>query len=399
MDERNNAAVKHIFRWDFALEVWNGKLYAASQSSGLRLPISKVQALALALFDGTRTDDEVENMWSRIFSGKGRSAVETASIRWNLLLPENCDMPHSVRKPVTLEHLSAILKNAEEDMGRPMIPENVVWRFTDQCRFCCSYCYEKDYLRKLRKPLILKEKMSVVDKLFMSGVRHVHLTGGDPFCEDDLYPILTELLKRNIRVSVLTKSRINVDAIRKMETNNLSLGFSIDSADSVIAGKLTGEKDFLQGVQKTMRLLKLNGIKFFAAYTLTQMNYYDFDKDMQWLLDQGTDRVEVTRYQETGRKQSDRELSITDSMWDEVKKKNARGVRFLDDKPAQCHSGRQSMTIDADGTVIFCDVFPDAGRFENIRQSSLSELWDQYSYNCFCRERGGKCYRCEKIFY
>lgn len=398
MDKRNNAAVKHVFRSDFLLEVWNGKLYAISEKSGLRLPISKVQALALALFDGIRTDDEVEKIWSRIFCGKGSSAVETASLRWNLLLPVDCDMFHSERKTYRPEQLSTILKYSAEDVGRPMIPENFIWRFTDQCRFECSYCYEKDYLRKLRKPLILKEKMAVVDKLFTSGVRHVHLTGGDPFCEDDLYPVLAKLLSRNLQVSVLTKSQINVDALRTMETKQLSLGLSIDSADPVKAEKLTGKKGFLQEVENTMRQLKIGGIKFFAAYTLNQMNYCRFERDVRWLLDQGAGKVEVTRYQKTGRKQADHDLFITDSMWKEVRKKNVMGIHFLDDEPSLCHSGTQSMTIDADGTVIFCDVFPDAGRFGNIQQSSLSELWNQYSYNCFCRERGGRCYRCREIF-
>ena len=409
MDGRVNVEKKHVFRPDFLLKIWEGEPCAVSENGNIHLPIKRTQALALSRFDGRRSDEEAEAVWNRLFfddrhdaDTEGKqipmpTAFQAASARLNLLLPVTISekyLGRCIRK--TERSVEEILRSAKEPAGRCTVPESIVWRYTDRCRRRCPYCYEKEYLGQLPELLSSEQKINLVKKLFDCGIKHVHLTGGDPFAEKDIYEVIFELLDCNIEVSVLTKEQIDIKQINGWRTDKLHLGISVDSSDPVKAGLLCGDDAYFQTVAENMDCLKGAGVRFFIAYTLNRLNLNDIEKDADWFLKQGAEHVEITEYQSRGIPEVDRRMAIDRREWEKVRELENSRIHFAHGGSVNCSSGTRSMTIDADGTVIICDVQPAEKRFASLIEHSLTEIWNGEAYVRYCTERGGKCFRSGK---
>src|SRR6185312_14253948 len=85
----------------------------------------------------------------------------------------------------------------EDLLGRPMGSLRV--SVTDRCNLRCQYCMpEKDYLWLPREELLTFQEITYLVGIFTDlGVRHIHLTGGEPLLRRDLCRLIQTLAEHS----------------------------------------------------------------------------------------------------------------------------------------------------------------------------------------------------------
>lgn len=75
------------------------------------------------------------------------------------------------------------------------------------CPFKCSYCdteYAKVDYRKVSLDKVMRE-------VFRRGLKHICITGGEPLLDEDVYPLIYELLSYSYIVTVETSGLVEID--------------------------------------------------------------------------------------------------------------------------------------------------------------------------------------------
>jgi 7-carboxy-7-deazaguanine synthase len=89
------------------------------------------------------------------------------------------------------------------------------------CNLYCSFC-DSEYARNgKRRNASIETIMNAVYKL---KNKHVCITGGEPLLQDDIYPLIYELVDRQYIVSIETNGSIEIE----MDTYNRSFSYCMD---------------------------------------------------------------------------------------------------------------------------------------------------------------------------
>lgn len=174
------------------------------------------------------------------------------------------------------------------------------WHITGRCNLRCRHCYQEETgPGELSLPDLLSvygQFLELLDRLSVKG--QISLTGGEPLCSPNFFPLLERFHADRERISfcVLTNGTLltpeTVERIRALEPGyvQVSLEGGPKMNDS-IRGKGTAKR-----IAKGIRLLKKAGIFTSLSFTATSENFRDFPAAVRYGKRCGADRIWSDRY-------------------------------------------------------------------------------------------------------
>ncbi|WP_284651883.1 GTP 3',8-cyclase MoaA [Flavobacterium terrisoli] len=134
---------------------------------------------------------------------------------------------------------------------------------TEHCNLRCSYCMPEEGIALTPKShLMTAEEIIHIAKTFVDyGVTKIRLTGGEPLVRKDAAPIIEELGKLNVDLSITTNGILVPNFISTFKAANIkTINISIDSLVEEKFNQITRRKYF-ETVFKNIDLLLSEGFK------------------------------------------------------------------------------------------------------------------------------------------
>ncbi len=94
----------------------------------------------------------------------------------------------------------------------------VQWLATYDCNFACGHC-EASAGKKGDSELTTEQVLSLVDELAGLKIKHMFISGGEPLVREDLFEIISYLLKKDIGYGIASNGYL-VDSFKKQFTKN-----------------------------------------------------------------------------------------------------------------------------------------------------------------------------------
>ena len=300
-------------------------------------------------------------------------------------------------------------------------PYIVSWNLTRRCNLSCPHCYIDSTIRleENNSELTLQEARLVIDELsYLNERLMLVLSGGEPLLRRDIYEII-EYASSGGFIPVLGTNGILLtkEVVRLLKEAGLrGAGVSIDSVNPEEHDRFRGLEGAWELSVSGLRYAREAGIETQIDVTLTDRNYQEIDRFIEFGAGLGVKAVNFFFLICTGRAMkadistSNYESALKD-VADRVFKEKRLMVRarcaphiyrILYDEGYSippgtrgCLAGRSYMRIDPEGNVTPCPYMPVI--VGNIRESSLSEIWNESTYLRLLREGTykGRCGSCE----
>ena len=282
---------------------------------------------------------------------------------------------------------------------------------------CNSRCYMCNIWNKYNSdPQKLKDELSLSEieefflrnKVFLHKLKHIGLTGGEPFLRKDIVGIIKVIRKilPNVRTGIQTNGQMDIIKDKISEIVGFYPDFSL--AVSIDGVKVTHDK--LRGIKgaydKAIALIKFSrrlGIKVSSGMTISSLNYREI-RDVKRIVEDLGAEFSCFLPEKSGYfNNSNLCYDLNDEMKKEISStlKELFGYHYYMDnlhhliegnkeRHLSCYSGYTSLVIDPYGDVKPCLLREES--FGNIRNESLQDmLFSQRAYNlrkklknCFC---------------
>lgn len=177
--------------------------------------------------------------------------------------------------------LSAGMKTLQTRIGKDArFPLGVYMVITERCPNACVYCnYSKAAAAGSQKQpgqreISAKEAVNIIAYLHKSGMRKLHLTGGEPLLRDDLAEIIDFAKAKGIFVGLSSSGAFlpeKINAVRNADIVMLSL-----DGQEAVHDSLRGRGSFRRAVN-AMRSLKKNKITYWTTTVLNRKNIHSID--------------------------------------------------------------------------------------------------------------------------
>jgi len=298
-------------------------------------------------------------------------------------------------------------------------PSYVTWVVTDKCGTRCIYCYIGQdipgaYASKGQEPpsrdLILRRVREMHDL----GCLELLLTGGDPFCRNDVLDIVEELIPlRWPTVRAITKCPLSPPQHERLRGIG-RLGYSLDSLDDDIVEQLTGASGLATKILKSIADANERGIPVGVSVTATKLNAGGVVRLVEEVVRLGAVEVVVSpvvpfepaeRYARLGLSDEDnahlcREVTefgrevissgVTVAYDYHTTEEQRRFVQSCFGQREEggrtalsCSSGNTRMFIGYGGAGILCDRAPRAAAWGDVAEQSIREMWDANPLEAF----------------
>ncbi len=277
-------------------------------------------------------------------------------------------------------------------------PISVNFEVSPVCDLACEFCFNAEMeCKKLSHPL-LKQAMSILDKLAEAEVFEVRLFGGEFF----VYPYWQEVLEYADSLDfflsfVSNGTHINAKIAKKLVVHRVIGGAISLHGTKEIHESITKVAGSFEAVINGIRACIENGIGISILYTLTKSNYQSVFDICRWLKASGLeiDEINVGRLTPYGRAKSDWEqvkLSLNDYLFvfpqlERIRNELGILASFGDAFPLcllpakyhdyviGCWQGTGFGHIDHMGNVRSCSIA--RGNYGNILEISLTEIWTE----------------------
>lgn len=117
-------------------------------------------------------------------------------------------------------------------------PGTRLWMYTNfDCNLACTYCCVRSSPQTSRRPLGVDRVRQLAAEAAAAGVSELVLTGGEPFLLpdiDELVAACTEVLPTTLLTNGMLWKGRRLEALRRMNRNNLALQISLDSATATL---------------------------------------------------------------------------------------------------------------------------------------------------------------------
>jgi MoaA/NifB/PqqE/SkfB family radical SAM enzyme len=352
--------------------------------------------MVLALFDGSRTAEEITGVVAGVFDRvpeQARSLVESVTTRYRQFLRENGNGHGGNVDPV------AMIFPTRYDFRsiREPAPVALMWVVTECCTKQCRYCYKNALFvpdgRANDLALTTSRVLELLDEAEEIGVNTVVLSGGEPFLRPDLIDLIGAMVEHGMDVVPITKERITGERMRALaRTGVQQLHVSLDSHRPEVVDSLTGVSGAFDQIVATLRAAADAGVRVVLRPVLTSFNVRDFEGLAALASELGVAEILADLYGEScGRHEEIFEVAPDDYQWlrgvaREVAERYPRmSVQFKFDRPLQagdkigrgCVEGSRGMTILPDGKVTKCEHwrFGEELTYGDLRAQSIMEVW------------------------
>lgn len=380
-----------------------------------------IQAAVLALFDGTRTIDDVATIAGQVFGRAAKDArqlVGSTVERYRQFLVEGATND-------ALDPASLLFPSRRELHGiRDAAPAGLMWVVTEVCNKKCRYCYkDAQFVASgwAKDATFSGARFAeLMDEAAEIGVTNVLLTGGEPFLRPDLIDLIGVIIEHGIEVVPLTKDLITGERMRALvRTGVKTLEISLDSHRPEAVAYLTGIPGAFEQMVATVKAAADHGLPVVLRPVLTSLNVRDFEGLVALASELQVVHVLVDFYGKTcGRHDPALEVPPEETQWVRAKAvelaERHPGLRLelrhdRTDAHVQgvgrgCMEGSRGMTILPDGRVTKCEHWKlsEALTYGDLRTQSIMDVWQSdrlAQLNCAPREAYADtvCARCRKF--
>lgn len=360
---------------------------------GLNHEITKYVAIVLLLFNGRRSDYEIDRIIDALAqkNHKWKELYDDTIRNYGYILEEyeneNATGPYeleAIKEVLLLEQNSFIL-------NRRMVPRKIIWLITDLCSRQCIYCYlGKEKTKQINVNIgdITTERIQkLANECLDIGVEEVVLSGGDPLLCKNVYDIISQFQKKKISIYIFTKMIIDFSKLKYKEY--LMFIFSLDSIVPETADYLAGYKGHCGEMLENIRLCEESNISFSVSITVCSMNILEIEDTVNWLLNNTTGSVAITKYKcYKGRNDIG---EVTDGQFEKLHEEIVKMVKAdysnrlifnmtMDSNDICCDAGRERIVIDKFGNAKICEKSLESIDGCNVFEKGLLSVWNSPQY-------------------
>jgi len=279
----------------------------------------------------------------------------------------------------------------------------VQWHLTHFCNLRCRHCYQEDFSRGADLPFA--ELAKIADNFLgaISGWDRqacIHLTGGEPLMQPDLFPLLRFLdenpavaelgiITNGLLLDASTVERLSVfPKLRKLK-------ISLDGPDPETNDAIRADGAFHRVRQNLLSLPRNGRFEVLLMFTVMKKNASALLPFIQFARDSGAAGIILERFIPWGRGRDMAAGVLSPPEWrqlvlslyeffdleleeNEAPPYQAFQVRFQAPEPellgAPCVLGTDGLCVMPDGTVLPCRRFPLP--IGNLLQDSLKSIWE-----------------------
>lgn len=351
-------------------------------------------------------DEQVENI-SGIFQCAKEESYNQLNTFLNLL--KNYCTPSKEKgrnNSFSMLNIETILrrKDSSRMTERPLVPHTISFALTDSCYMNCIYCYAnaKKSNIKTRAQVSIDRFKKLVDEAVAIGVSKFELTGGDPFCVENIAEYCEILVKSKIDWLTSTKAYISSSMANQLEKIGVKkLQVSLDSFNPETVNYLTNRKNGYRVIMNTIKHLQEHHIAVRIKTVISSVNIREIPEFVRFLEDNGIDEVAFSFYGSLcGRSNSNLYPKQEDILWlnnqmallknKTVMRIDYEGISsdlftFLESPLSykhffrkKCGASKHRMTINAKGDMCFCEYLESEKELiiGNIADNSILELWN-----------------------
>lgn len=256
------------------------------------------------------------------------------------------------------------------------IPLMVTWNVTYRCNLDCRYC---GVCREEVRDADTDRVLEIVDHLAHAGTRFLELSGGEPLMRTDIGQVIDACSSRGIHVLLSSNGLLIPQRLPDLG-NASEIQISLDGTREV-HDAIRGTGTFDQVVEAVERC-KEAGINVCFSAVISRFNAERLSPFLDRVEDLGpgvyfqpVDKTYTPGHTTEADYYPDRETYLGALDWLLVEKRKGRksilnsepGLRHLRQWPTipatKCHSSRFMCTIDPDGSLFVCDMFPAFERY------------------------------------
>lgn len=167
-------------------------------------------------------------------------------------------------------------------------PRSVDLEITSRCNIRCQYCYYLNNEGVNYLDLPLERWLQFFDELGEAKVLDVCLAGGEPLVRDDIFEIISGIVKNRMRFQILTNGCLvtRETAVRLRETKRCnSVQVSLDGSRPEIHESLRGKNSFGPALD-AIKILKEEGVLVTVRVTVHSYNIDDLPAVAHLLLEE-----------------------------------------------------------------------------------------------------------------
>ncbi|MFP1766628.1 radical SAM protein [Lonsdalea quercina] len=341
----------------------------------------------LSLCDGKKKTLNIIDEVERNFTGSSRSEIQDAVIETFSYLNQIGIIDHC-NIPIPSEEI--IIKNKSS-------LDTVYIELTNSCNLKCIHCYNESGSARSNE-LSTEQMLSLIKSISELGATDVILTGGEPFCRKDIFLLIKEIVKNNLRFSIFSNGLlITPEMAKELKKYNVEfMAISLDGANADSHEKIRGKNTFKRTIDK-IKLLKQYDIKVRINHTLTTQTITELEEFMKLMKSLHVEDVYFDRFDDFGRGKEQKELVISIDDGFKVKKliekycddgciassETSLGKIMENDSSKNlCGVGINQCYIKSNGDLSFCPVM-SGKRFiiGNVLKRKLGSLWQDAKWD------------------
>lgn len=188
-----------------------------------------------------------------------------------------------------------------EKAARERVPLSGTFELTPMCNFSCRMCYVRKTAAEVRasvRPMMrLEEWLGIAEWAKEAGALYLLLTGGEPLCWPDFWPLYERLVEMGFLVSVNTNGSLidggALERLKKLPPRRMNI--TLYGASDETYERLCRARGVFSRVRDTILSLKAAGIPVRLNGSLTPYNVCDLEQMVSFAKENGL-YLEATPY-------------------------------------------------------------------------------------------------------
>ena len=167
-------------------------------------------------------------------------------------------------------------------------PRSLDLALTNRCNLKCKYCSHFTSASDIGNDVPKEEWLKFIKELGSCAVMKVILTGGEPFCREDLKDIIEGIVHNRMRYSIFSNGTLitNEMAAFLASTGRCDIvQVSIDGSSPTFHDALRGKGSFFRAMEGIQYLQKHN-VTVSVSFTITRQNFMELEDATRFLLEE-----------------------------------------------------------------------------------------------------------------
>lgn len=300
-----------------------------------------------------------------------------------------------------------VMSGSNPEKANKYAPKVAVWEITFKCNMNCLHCGTSAGQAR-QSELTTDEALRLCDELAQLGCRQLTLSGGEPLLRQDWTDIARRLKSNGIQLGLITNGYLmtrETAAILK-EIGFGTVGVSFDGNEEV-HNQIRRNPDSFDRVISAFGHLREAGLYTCGVSQISRHNLGALEEMRQILIKNGVNSWQLQMTMLTGRMRDESQdyilrgkdlAALADYIVSVVNKPEIKVItgenigyynhqeKYLRDGFGfgGCHAGLRVIGIESNGNIKGCLSMPEDFVEGNIRERSLTEIWNDpkaFSYN------------------